>query len=330
MNRPLPTVPQHSPSRSIDSSRSAVTVDVHKVIHTYNLRLGGADVRLSITIEPSREFSHEHVFLLSLKTGAVERPISQPVYLKLSLDPRTLSFSVFAFPPRSSLPQGCLFSLRVWLRTGDIDHRLFSEDTLWIGKEPDFYSIEDATFARLRNSSTQTVLYKAAIGRGLIDIIVKWKAVFGQAYSLSLEYEGNGIGRVLFNDYILRLDCPPEDLDFVIYTIPVLSTPRGATHRIRVWLRVPTSSADSVPSLSSAGPSREYVYQRIWSTDDFKVGSSLDFTALGPKLIMAVPSGNGPKTLTSPSERSFYHDDGPAGAKQPTYGENTNGRKEVF
>ncbi|KAI9447931.1 hypothetical protein H4582DRAFT_1802679, partial [Lactarius indigo] len=324
--------------------------DVHKVIHTYTLDIGGVDLRLIITIEPIRELSREHTFYLSLKTGVFERPISEPATLSLSVDPRELKFVVFAYPPRSCLPQGCLFSLRVWLRAGDIDHRLFSEDALWIGRDPDFYSIQDATFARLRSVNSHTLLYKIVVGRALMDFIIRhasthppprcffffnskpctrWRQVLGGVYSLSLEYDGCGVGRVLFSDFIVNLDCPPEHLNFVLYTIPVTSTPRGATHRVRLWLRAP----DQVGLMTSPEgelPCSQFIYQRIWSTDSFKVGNSLDFTALGPKVILGVPNGDGPRILSSPSEQLFYRDDGSAGVKLPTYGEPGDYGKEAL
>ncbi|KAI0307065.1 hypothetical protein B0F90DRAFT_1622424, partial [Multifurca ochricompacta] len=271
----------------------------------------------------------EHHFFLSLKTGTLERPISEPATLRLSVDPRNLKFVVFAYPPRASLPQGCLYSLRVWLRTGDIDHRLFFVDALWIGKDPDFYSIQDATFARLRSANSQLLLYKIVMGRALLDFIIRWRQVSGHVYNLSLEYDGCGVGRILFSNFIVNLDCPPEHLSFVIYTIPVSCTPRGATHRVRLWLRVPIH-AEPVVSRAVELSSSSFIYQRIWSMDNFKVGNFLDFTALGPKLIMGAPTVDGPRTLSSPSEQQFYHDDGLAGAKQPTYGELTDSLKEVL
>ena len=71
------------------------------------------------------------------------------------------------------------------------------------------------------------------------------------------------------------------------------------------------------------------IYQRIWSTESFKVGNCLDFSALGPKLIVGVPNGDGPRN--SPRERLFYREGGLAGVKQPTYGEPTaDFRKEMF
>ncbi|KAI0254810.1 hypothetical protein BJV78DRAFT_1183058 [Lactifluus subvellereus] len=325
MNRRLPSLPHCFFARTVDG----VSVpDVRKVVHTYNLNIGGVDIRLFITIEPLRELSREHVFFLSLKAGALERPISEPATLRLSVDPRDLKFVVFAYPPRACLPQGCLYSLRVWLRAGDIDHRLFSEDSLWIGKDPDFYSIRDAAYARLRNATSQMLLYKIAMGEALVDFTVRWRHMFGKVYGLSLEYDGCGVGNTLFSDFVVSLDCPPELLDFVIYTIPVASNPRGATHRIRLWLRAP-AQVGNVSGPAADMLSTKFIYQRIWSTDTFKVGNCLDFTALGPKMVMGVPHGDGPRTLSSPSERLFYREDDLAGVKQPRYGELTDSRKEV-
>jgi hypothetical protein len=326
MNRKLPTLPSRRQSRSVDSFS---TSDVQKVMHSYNLTVADVDLRLSIAIEPLRELSREHTFYLSLKAGVFERPISQPVTLCLGVNPRDLKFVVFAYPPRSCLPQGCLFSLRVWIRAGDVDHRLFSEDALWIGKDPDFYSIQDATFARLRSVNSDSLLYKIAVGRALVDFIIRWRQVLGRVYSLSLEYDGCGVGRVLFSDLIVTLDCPPEHLTFVLYTIPVTSTPQGATHRIRLWLRAPEEVGPTPPQEGDP-PSSQFIYQRIWSTDAFKVGNSLDFNALGPKLIMGVPNGYGPRVVSSASERLFHRDHGLAGARQPTLGESVDLRKEAL
>ncbi|KAI9513291.1 hypothetical protein F5148DRAFT_1157495 [Russula earlei] len=327
MSRRLPAVP-HSSFRSLVDGPSAP--DVHKVVHTYTLNVCDVDIRLSITIEPVGELSREHTFFLTLKAGPVERPISEPATLSLSVDPRTLEFVVFAYPPRACLPQGCLYSLRVWLRSGDIDHRLFSEDALWIGKDPDFNSIQDAVVARLRHATSHMLLYKIAVGRTLMDFILRWRKIFERVYSLSLEYDGCGVGRILFNDFVLGLDCPPDDLDFVIYTIPVSSTPQGATHRIRLWLRVPAQT-ESTSSPTGNMFSTKFIYQRIWGTDSFKVGNSLDFTALGPKLIVGVPNGDGPRVSNRPRERLLHRESGLAEykIKHPTYGEPEDTRKEV-
>jgi hypothetical protein len=50
---------------------------------------------------------------------------------------------------------------------------------LWIGKGPDFNSVgPDAAFARLRNISPQTLLYKITLGTTLMDFIVKFASFF--------------------------------------------------------------------------------------------------------------------------------------------------------
>jgi hypothetical protein len=53
---------------------------------------------------------------------------------------------------------------------------------LWIGKDPDFNSVQDAAFARLRNVSPQTLLYKITLGMTLMDFTVKFASFF---FSLS-------------------------------------------------------------------------------------------------------------------------------------------------
>lgn len=105
---------------------------------------------------------------------------------------------------------------------------------MWIGKDPDFNSVQDAAFARLRNVSPQTLLYKITLGMTLMDFTVKfasfllfpyrrylifharWRKIFESVYSLSLEYDGCGVGRMLLKDFIIGLDCPPEALAFII------------------------------------------------------------------------------------------------------------------
>ena len=104
---------------------------------------------------------------------------------------------------------------------------------MWIGKDPDFSSVEDAAFARLRSVTTQMLLYKITVGSALMDFTIRfapfispnrlyvnshprWRKIFERMYSLSLEYDGCGVGRILLSDFIIGLDCPPEDLAFVI------------------------------------------------------------------------------------------------------------------
>jgi hypothetical protein len=84
----------------------------------------------------------------------------------------------------------------------------------------------------------------------------------------------------------------------------------------------------SLPTTTLFSP--RFIYQRIWSTDSFKVGNRLDFTALGPKVILGVPDGDGPRVMHSPSEQLFHREGGLADIKSPTYGGPTGSYKEAL
>ena len=77
------------------------------------------------------------------------------------------------FPGKVSVPAGCLWSLRVWLRVNGIDHRLFGEDDLWVAKDPDFNAIGDASFARLRNLDGGEQVYHGYVGKALVTFTVR-------------------------------------------------------------------------------------------------------------------------------------------------------------
>ncbi|TFY69187.1 hypothetical protein EVG20_g3255 [Dentipellis fragilis] len=303
--RRLPNLPRHFASRSTDSTSSTSSVDVQKIIHTYNVTVGFAELQFNITIEPAQGHPGHHLFFLTLKTGPVERPLCQPIAMKLQVDPRNLTFSVFLFPPKTSLPQGCLWSLRVWLRANEIDHRLFSDERLWVGRDPDFYSIENASFARQRETRPDMQVYKTVLGRVLIDLIVRWRSISSKVYSLSLEYDANG-------DQLCH-----------VHNTHLIQSPR-ASHRLRVWLRVPAPAV----ATPTSGNTRSQICHRIWSSDDFKIGHLLDFSSLGSKMIMGVPASS-PRTQTSISEQSLYQNDHKRDPNaSPT--DYTNDRKEAM
>jgi hypothetical protein len=48
------------------------------------------------------------------------------------------------------------------------DHRLFGDDDLWVGKDPDFNSIGDASFGRLKVQDASQQVYNAYVGRALV------------------------------------------------------------------------------------------------------------------------------------------------------------------
>ncbi|KAI6018313.1 hypothetical protein EDC04DRAFT_2576497 [Pisolithus marmoratus] len=271
--------------------------------YIYTLCAGDAPIQITIAVEAEADRQNYYTFSLTLKAGHVERVICEPVTLRLSIDPRGLDFSVFVFPPRSSLPVGCLHHLRVWLRSGGIDHRIFGDNDLWVGRDPDFRSIADASFAILRNATQDMLIYQAIVGRAHVSFIVRWRLVEVGIYALSFDYEAGGVGRNLFDGYHLKLDCEPQTITFMIYSIPAISVPRGASHRLRFWLRTPHTSLSPASSVSSQ-ITESYIYQRLWKTDDFKIGGYLDFEALGSKLIMAARDPNSPQSERGQSHRN--------------------------
>jgi len=250
--------------------------------------------------------------------NGIERLICEPTSRSLQVDPRQLEFVVFVFPGKQGLPAGCMWCLRVWLRVGDTDHRLFGEDDLWIGKDPDFNAIGDASFARQKTgepSDTQQV-YHAFVGRALVTFTIKWKSVHNKLYNFTLEYESGGVGDVLFDDIKMKLDGDTRSLSFLIFSIPSTSLPAGASHKLRVWVRTlaPLNATES--GASYALPFNDsYIYQRIWKNDLFKIGGRLDFSTLGSKMIKAFSSG-APETIVtqaprpSTDSRSIYKDKG--------------------
>lgn len=82
------------------------------------------------------------------------------------------------FPPRRCLPTGCLYYLRVWLRTGGIDHRLFADKDIWFGKDPDFRAIADASFAYLRNATQDMSIYQGMVGHAHVSFIFRSRSPF--------------------------------------------------------------------------------------------------------------------------------------------------------
>jgi len=220
--------------------------------------------------------------------------------MKLSVDPRRLDFIVFAFPPRSSLPTGCLHHLRVWLRTAGVDHRVFAEKDLWFGKDPDFRAIADASFTQLRNATQDMSIYQGIVGHAHVSFIFRWTFVEPGIYALSFDYEAGGAGQTLFENYHLRLYCEPQSVSFTIYSIPVHSTPAGASHRLRVWVRTPhAASQPSSSGSASSHPTESYFYQRLWKSDNFKIGAHLGFDSAGSKIVLATRASDDPPTFDS-------------------------------
>jgi len=228
------------------------------------------------------------------------------------VDPRKLEFVVFVFPGKTTIPAGCLYSYRVWLRVNFVDHRIFGDDELWVGKDPDFSSIVDASFARLKSADGNSQLYDGVVGRARVQFIARWTHIAEGLYKYSLDYESAGVGGTLVEDFRLTIHGDPRSVSFLIYTVPMNSMPAGASHRIRVWLKtfLPFPSNENDHSSNISLPFNDsYVYQRIWKSDSLKLGARLDFFTLGSKMVMGYSNGP-PKTYTVSQTRDKYETKG--------------------
>lgn len=264
-----------------------------RYVYTYKLLANVTPIQFMISVEPSsgKPLPGKYTFRLSFKVNGIERSLAEPTTRTLKVDPRQLNFAVFIFPGKARLPANCLWSLRVWLRVNNIDHRLFGDDELWVAKDPDFAAIGEASFARLKyidpGDNTGEQVYSGYVGKALVTFIVRWACVSNKLYKYSLMYEAAGVGDMLFEDFRLRLDGDPRTVSFLIFAVPSLSMPAGASHKLFIWIRSLVPLSASNPSASYVLPFNDsHIYQRIWTNESFKIGGALDFQSLGPKMIM--------------------------------------------
>ncbi|KAF8076758.1 hypothetical protein FPV67DRAFT_431212 [Lyophyllum atratum] len=269
-----------------------------RYVYTYKLLADATPLQFMISVEPvsGKPSPGRYTFTLSLKANGIQRAMCEPVVMRLSVDPRQLDFVVFIFPGKS-IPVGCLWSLRVWLRVNGIDHRLFADDELWVGKDLDFHSIADASFVRLKSVDSKSQLYHGFVGQALVTFTCRWHRVNENDYKYSLDYDANGVGGNLFEDLRLRIDGDPRTVTFLIYTVPIKSLPAGSSHRIRVWIKSLVNLSANTPSALPFHDS--YIYQRIWKSDTLKIGARLDFESMSSKAIMGFAAGAVQTIVTS-------------------------------
>jgi hypothetical protein len=205
-------------SKQLYTSHRMPRVRSERYQYTYNLIAGSTPLQFLISVEPvnGKPTPGKYIFRLSLKVDKTERPLVDPVSLNLSVDPRKLEFVVFVFPGKSTVPAGCLWSYRVWLRVNLVDHRLFGDDELWVGKDPDFSSVADASFARLTSVNGNSQLYDGVVGRARVQFIVKWTHIAEGLYKYSLEYESAGVGAMLMENFRLIVQGDPRSVSFLI------------------------------------------------------------------------------------------------------------------
>lgn len=66
----------------------------------------------------------------------------------------------------------------MWLRHQEVEHRIFSEDTLWIGTDPDFMGISNLSVARPVHTMPSQQLFEAYVGKARVLFIVKYKCCY--------------------------------------------------------------------------------------------------------------------------------------------------------
>ncbi|KAF8125233.1 hypothetical protein K438DRAFT_1892162 [Mycena galopus ATCC 62051] len=305
---PLRSLPSHahlrraaiSPPPSLPPPPTPLRLGPQRYLYTYNMVVDSAPLAFLLSVEPSsgKPTPGKYTIRLSLRADDVERPIGEPFSLRLSVDPRKLEFVVFLFPGKVNvLPAGCLYSLRVWLRANGVDHRIFGEDELWVGADPDFGAVDDASFACLRPGGAVAAgdpdaqVYDAVVGRARVQFVIRWQPLGDGYYRYTMDYAAGGVGNVLMDDLRLRVEGDPRRVAFLVYTVPVRSVPAGASHRVRVWLKTRTVPPPPAPAPAPPAPLESYVYQRVWKSDTFKIGARLDFEALSSRLVMGRMAG---------------------------------------
>ena len=100
--------------------------------------------------------------------------LSSPFPVSLGIMELTAKLTFSLFPPKHSLPKKCLYSLRVWLRHQNIDQRIFADDALWVGTNPNFAAIPGASIATNWYQAPERQLYKCLVGRAEVFFILRW------------------------------------------------------------------------------------------------------------------------------------------------------------
>jgi hypothetical protein len=92
------------------------------------------------------------------------------------------------FPPKHSLPRRCLYSLRVWLRHQNVDQRIFADDALWVGTNPNFSAIPDAILATAWYQAPDRQLYKCHVGRAEVSFTLTCVLTFTSCFRSNVGY----------------------------------------------------------------------------------------------------------------------------------------------
>ncbi|KDQ09271.1 hypothetical protein BOTBODRAFT_58768 [Botryobasidium botryosum FD-172 SS1] len=253
-------------------------------MQVFHHKIGASTFHFIIRLQSPAKTPHEQTLTLTCEAGGVERLVCGPVQLQFAFNPDQARFHLYLVPNASIFAS---FKLRAWLITGPIQHRIFAMNELFIAHESTFP--RELRPARKTDISNDTHIYSELMGGASVAFIVKIdeKPAGGDdEYSISLSYEAGGITGLLCRSLPLRITCPLADVRFMIYVIQCESQPKGARHKIRLWIK-----------------SHEGACQKLWQKDNWWIGGNLDFSAVTDAIVVqpGILTSTVPK-LEPPSE----------------------------
>ena len=146
-----------------------------------------------------------------------------PSFPFVRFDSSPSDISIF---PKPSLPEGSLYCVRVWMEAGlsNIQHRVFSDDNLWVARDPPFHTIEYIALTQLApappnmSDTYWSRVYRGFVGRAPCDFIpsLTLLSAIDSVYSVAMDYESGGVKRRVFDNIKLRLHCRLQDIQFII------------------------------------------------------------------------------------------------------------------
>jgi len=161
--------------------------------------------------------------IISMDPSKLKFHILYVAFRSLSTDPADDDISVF---PKPSLPAGSLFCVRVWMEAGPnrVQHRVFSDDNLWVARDPPFGTIDHISFTRLApiapvlSDTYWSRVFRGSVGRASCNFFPSLTLLshLDSVYTVALDYESGGVRRKIFDDVKLRLHCRLQDIHFII------------------------------------------------------------------------------------------------------------------
>ena len=215
----------------------------HKAINNLSPDRAQSLTFLPHSIEATSQ-TNEYDLSLTFKSGGIEQGLGGNETATILIDPTLLKFHIlyvafrpfstdlpphlipFSIFPKPSLPEGSLHCVRVWMEAGpnNVQHRIFSDNNLWIARDPPFHTVSHMALAQLApttpiiSDAYWSRTYRSFVGRAPCDFIASLTLLtsFDRVYSVTLDYEAGAVKRRIFDNIKVRLSCRLEDIHFVI------------------------------------------------------------------------------------------------------------------